>query len=119
MFEAAKCTGIINRTCDRRRALLSFLADAYQVFVYTPVAGQSPPLHPAGARSDVRRATAEFSVAASFNIAQCKGVIAFAEEKAIPDPDAACVVIADPQAVADGIRSVTSKLKFEVRFIRE
>ena len=43
-----------------------------------------------GARKDASKAKAKFSVIESFNIAQCKPVVDWAEEKNVPDPDAAC-----------------------------
>lgn len=57
-----------------------------------------------GARDDVSYTTAKFRVIESFNIAQCKPVIDWTEDKFEVDPDAACSATADPQAVTDGQR---------------
>jgi len=57
-----------------------------------------------GARDDVSYAKAEFKVIESFNIAVCKEVVDWTEDKYEADPDAACQTSADPQAATDGQR---------------
>lgn len=57
-----------------------------------------------GSRGDTSEVFFQFKVISLANIALCKKVVAFAEEKRIPDKDAKCQTTSEPQKVTDGIR---------------